>query len=89
MNRRSLFGFLAAALAVPMALLARSRLIDPRDYGAVGDGVTDDTAAFQTILNGRSPPRDTYQMGSTIYIPPGHTFLIGPLQLPTRAGSRF
>jgi len=41
-----------------------------KNYGLVGDGVTDDRAALNTLLNTTAPT------GSTIYFPPG-TYLIG------------
>ncbi|MBY6154219.1 right-handed parallel beta-helix repeat-containing protein [Vannielia litorea] len=47
--------------------------VDVRDYGALGDGVTDDAAAFNAAddaANGRSVlvPEGTYYLGSTITI---------------------
>lgn len=42
--------------------------INVKDYGAKGDGVTDDSSAIQSVLN-------TYT-GNTIYFPPG-TYIIG------------
>jgi len=55
------------------------RVFDVRDYGAVGDGVTDDRAAFQLAL-------DAIQAngGGTLYVPHGYTFLLG-----FRAGTYF
>lgn len=41
-----------------------------KDYGLVGDGVTDDRAALNTLIN------TTAAAGSSIYFPPG-TYLIG------------
>ena len=51
-----------------------SQAIDPRSKGAVGDGVTDDTAAFQAAL-ADSP---------FIYISPGD-YLLGVVNLPANA----
>jgi polygalacturonase len=48
-----------------------------KDYGAKGDGVTDDTQAFLDALNeGRhSNPTSSYFAPAAIYVPPG-TYLI-------------
>lgn len=43
--------------------------ITPFDFGAVGDGVTDDTTAVQNAINA----------SSSLEIPFGHTFLVGEL----------
>jgi hypothetical protein len=52
-------------------------VVSVKDYGAVGDGVTDDTAAidtnFDTAANGEELffPIGVYKISSTIEIPPG------------------
>lgn len=48
------------------------------DFGAVGDGVTDDTAAIQAALDSAF---------KTIYIPPGEYLLSAPLQIKNQANS--
>ena len=47
-----------------------------RDAGAVGDGKTDDTEAFQTVFGaGKGTPHPRFGNARHIYIPPG-TYLI-------------
>lgn len=61
-------------LNVTSALLERARdVVNVRDYGAVGDGVTDDTAAVLATLNAATTggktaffPRGTYKVTSRI-----------------------
>jgi hypothetical protein len=50
-------------------------VVSVKDFGAVGDGVADDTAAIQAAIN--SLPAN----GGTVFIPPG-TYLVGTLDLP-------
>lgn len=57
---------------------AAGGVINVRDYGAVGDGVTDDTAAFQRALS-----RDEIANGNKIiYIPDGTYLLRDTVQWP-------
>jgi hypothetical protein len=52
--------------AVPTNVQAKLRqTVSVKDFGAVGDGVTDDTAAIQAAINYLSP------FGGTLYIPKG------------------
>lgn len=62
-NGSSLVGFLqAGAGAVARTAQAKMRdVVSVKDFGAVGDGVTDDTAAIQAAFN----------VAGAIYIPPG------------------
>ncbi len=66
--RRSLFGAVALALAVP----ALADVASVKDFGAVGDGVADDTTAIQAALDavaGRG--------GGTVLVPAG-TYAVAP-----------
>ena len=51
--------------------------LDVREYGAVGDGVTDDTAAVQAAINAVGSG------GGTVYLPPGNYVLTAGLSLAT------
>lgn len=53
---------------------AYARVITPQAHGAVGDGVTDDTAAFQAALNEASAT------GRPIVVPPA-TYALSPLMV--------
>lgn len=57
-------------------------VVNVRDFGAVGDGVTDDTAAIQAALNaggGRTVwfPSGTYLVSETLHIPHGNCTIQG------------
>ena len=45
-----------------------------KDFGAVGNGTTDDTAAIQKALN-------AFPDGGTLYIPPGIYLITSPLTI--------
>jgi len=59
----------AAAVYVPPSRTRGSVVVDVRTYGAVGDGVHDDTSAIQAAIN--SLP----STGGTVYVPAG-TYLV-------------
>jgi len=65
----------AASAQVTNILATAARNV--KDYGAKGDGVTDDTQAFLNALNeGRhSNPGSSYFTATAVYVPPG-TYLI-------------
>ena len=42
----------------------------PQEYGAAGDGVTDDSAAFQSAIN--AVYNSGGSGGGVVYVPPGH-----------------
>jgi len=78
---------IAGGFALPKAALAATTYVPPvrargttvrsvKDYGAVGDGVHDDTSAFQAAVN--SLP----STGGTVVVPAG-TYLIDPVRRVT------
>jgi hypothetical protein len=53
-------------------------------YGAVGDGVTDDSEAFRLALSRLQSPTDSTANGRRLMIPGGRTYLINsPITFPT------
>ncbi len=80
---RSTAGFVGAVLAAPFLRSQGTRgprEFNVRDFGAVGDGTTPDTAALQRAIDaaGAAGP------GSRVVVPGGRRFLTGALEL--RAG---
>ncbi len=53
----------------------------PQEYGAVGDGVTDDSAAFQNAIN--AVYNSGGYGGGVIYVPPGNYAFSNSITLPT------
>lgn len=87
---RSVLGIAAAILlgiAAPRALFAtqfppNSGVINVRDYGAKGDGVTDDTAAINRAIAASTPPANTgnyWGQAKIVYFPSGTYLISGPL----------
>jgi len=74
-------GFFLLALAVPAAgestPVAMPGYFDVHRFGAVGDGKTDDTAAFQRALDAA-----TQAGGGTVYAPRGNYLFKGHLNVP-------
>ncbi len=58
---------------------ACSRCLDVKQFGAKGDGVTDDTAAFRAAL------AEAGKVTGTVCVPAG-TYLCGELQMPPHTG---
>jgi polygalacturonase len=74
LNRRGFLAGLAAAAAAtaPIFLIAdkvKFGFVNVKDFGAIGDGVTDDTAAIRAAADAVAP-------GGTIYFPSG-TYFVG------------
>jgi hypothetical protein len=71
----SLVGFQQSGTgSVPRTVDAKLKeFVSVKDFGAVGDGVTDDTAAIQAAIN----------TGKAVYVPTGTYLVRSSLQLPT------
>lgn len=68
---------LKIAVVAPVPAKA-DKLFDVKAYGAKGDGVNNETAAFRAALEAAGA-----QGGGTVYVPPGRYMLTGELILPT------
>ena len=53
----------------------------PQEYGAVGDGITDDSAAFQRAIN--AVYNSGGNGGGVIYVPPAHYAFYSNITVPT------
>ena len=67
-----------AAVESTLALVAASQ-VNARNYGAIGDGVADDTAAIQAALEA------AVTKGPICFVPAGHYRLNGSLTVPPGA----
>lgn len=65
----------------------RRDLVSVRDHGAIGDGVADDTAAFQAALDLMAAGTDT-DTNPSIFVPPGD-FLVSSTLTPVNSASNF
>ena len=60
-------------------------VVSVKDFGAVGDGVADDTAAIQAAVNahrGVFIPNGTYNISTAIVLTAGYSCLIGDKEMP-------
>ena len=64
--------------------LKLKEVISVKDFGATGDGVTDDTAAIQAALNYLPTVGFTGYQGATLYFPPGK-YIISSMLKPVMA----
>lgn len=69
-----------------------SQPLNVRDFGAVGDGQTDDTAAFEAAIdaaiNGRSTSLPVIAPNTALYVPSG-TYLVDALEALCDSGESF
>lgn len=63
-------------------VVGRPEVFDVTDYGAVGDGSTDDTTAIQNALNAAAAS-SRYVGGGTVQLG-AKTYVVGPLTIPHR-----
>ena len=69
--------FLSALLLLTSScLFAQTPVFNVMDYGAKGDGTTDDAQAIQRAIDACAT-----KGGGQVYLPCGKTFLAGPIEL--------
>ncbi len=56
--------------------------ISVKDFGAVGDGVTDDTTAIQTAVNAAATFGNSSAYGATVFFPSGKYIISSTINLP-------
>lgn len=77
MKKQSIISLLCCLLLLMTGCSPRpGNTYDIRDYGAKGDGTSDDAAAIQRAID-----KCAANGGGTVTVPAGHTFLCGPLHL--------
>ena len=69
---------LAALVALGSAAYAQPSVVDVRDYGAKGDGVTDDTKAFTDAMAAVA------EKGGTVSVPVGNYMIKAHLSIPSK-----
>lgn len=62
--------------------------VNVRDFGAVGDGVTDDTVSFQAAIAAAATRGYVLAPGGTVSIPPGNYLLTASLTVPLNVSIR-
>jgi hypothetical protein len=78
----SLVGYLPAGTAGAVATTVQTKLresVSVKDFGAVGDGVTDDTVAIELVK----------ATGKTVYFPDGNYVVTGIMEMPLRCEGNF
>ena len=76
----TLFVGQSTAFAIPYP--ANSGVLNVKDYGAKGDGATDDTAAINFAIAASTPPGNTgiyWGQAKIVYFPAGRYLISGPL----------
>lgn len=61
-------------------------IVSVKDFGAVGDGVTDDTAAIQAAIESFAPFNPFTTSGGQVYLPPGIYRITSTLDLSGKHG---
>ena len=85
----SLVGYLpAGAGAVPTTVQAKLReSVSVLDFGAAGDGITDDTAAIQAAIDYAATVRGA-QIGGEVFFDTGTYLISSRINMPNRVGLR-
>lgn len=77
--------------AVPYPVCEKlAQVVSVMDFGAVGDGVTDDTAAIQAAIDASGQPESlTNPIPTCIFFPPGEYLIGSPLYIDALDGLQF
>jgi hypothetical protein len=83
----------AAVIGRPNIPPARSTVVNAKDFGAKGDGVTDDTVAIQNAIDfsfgpASAPNGTNYYLNYPLYFPAGHYIVKAPLMFTQLQGGR-
>jgi hypothetical protein len=77
--KKLLFAFALSLPAGPVFAAGTLGYVNVKDYGVVGNGVTDDLAALQNVFDNVVAER------ATVYFPAAHYYVSGTINLGTRA----
>jgi len=86
-NFTELTPFLATGTTTPRNLVTRfAEIANVKDFGAIGDGIADDTAAIQAAIDYWAPFNPFLSEGGDVYIPQGTYRITSSINLSAKHG---